>query len=167
MLKSLIRTFAGPSRDPRMAFISRPLPRQLLDEQVVAALEIALAEDGRPETLVETLPAALRKVTGYDYEVLDRSTRDVTGAYRTTQVMIRDGDVGLWPGYKARAYELRAPSKSAETARAAIIAAEGPDAAAAGPSPTAPAGKPGWAPPPPLGSEPAPEGKPGGTEASA
>jgi hypothetical protein len=156
MLKSLIRTLAGPSRDPRMAFISRPLPRRLLDEQVVAALEIALAEDPRPETLVDTLPAALRQVTGWDYEVLDRSTRDVTGSYRKTQLMIRDGDVGLWPGYKARAYSLRAPSKTAEEARAAIAAAERPGGAGASPSLTDPARKPGWAPPPALGSEPAP-----------
>jgi len=151
MLKSLIRTFAGPSRDPKMAFISRPLPRRLLDEQVVAALEIALAADPRPETLVETLPGALRQVTGYDYEVLDRSTRDVTGSYRSTKVMIRDGEVGLWPGYKARAYSLRASSRAAEDARAAIAAAEhaGEDAAS---SPTNPAHKPGWAPPAPIGT---------------
>lgn len=167
MLKSLIRTFAGPSRDPRMAFISRPLPRRLPDEQVVAALEIALAQDPRPETLVETLPGALRQVTGYDYQVLDRSTRDVTGSYRKTQVMIRDGDVGLWPGYKARAYALRAPPRTAEAARAAIAAAEHPESAAASPSPTNPVGKPGWSPPPQVGSEPSPAAEPGGSEASA
>jgi hypothetical protein len=166
MLKSLIRTLVGPSRDPRMAFISRPLPRRLLDEQVVAALEIALAADPRPETLVDTLPAALRQVTGWDYEVLDRSSRDVTGSYRKTQLMIRDGDVGLWPGYKARAYSLRAPSKSAEAARAAIAAAEHP-AGATPASPTSPAGKPGWAPPPPVGSGPAPEAEADQSETGA
>jgi hypothetical protein len=149
MFKSLIRTFTGPSRDPRMAFISRPLPRYLPDEQVVAALEIALAQDPRAESLVETLPAALRQVTGHDFEVLDRSTRDVTGAFRKTQVMIRDGEVGLWPGYKARAYPLLAKSKRAEAARAGIAAAERP-AAPSAPAPTNPAGKPGWAPPPPV-----------------
>lgn len=167
MLKSLIRTFAGPSRDPRMAFISRPLPRRLPDEQVVAALEIALAEDPRPETLVETLPGALRQVTGYDYQVLDRSAGDVTGSYRRTQVMIRDGDVGLWPGYKARAYALRAPSKTAEAARAAIAAAEHPESAAASPSPTNPVGKVGWASPPPVGSESPSAGEPDSAETSA
>jgi hypothetical protein len=167
MFKSLIRTFAGPSRDPRMAFISRPLPRRLLDEQVVAALELALAEDPRPETLVETLPGALRAVTGYGYEVLDRSTRDVTGAYRRTQVMIRDGDVGLWPGYRARAYSMRAPSKTTEAARAAIVAAEHPGATAGGPSPTSPVGKAGWAPPPSVGSAVAPADEPGVSESSA
>ena len=31
-MKRLIRTFVGPSRDPRMmAYISRPLPRDLTD----------------------------------------------------------------------------------------------------------------------------------------
>ena len=167
MFKSLIRTFAGPSRDPRMAFISRPLPRRLLDEQVVAALEVALAEDPRPETLVETLPGALRAVTGYDYEVLDRSTRDVTGAYRRTQVMIRDGDVGLWPGYRARAYSMRAPSKTTEAARAAIAAAEHPGTAAASASPTNPVGKAGWAPPPSVASALAPSDEAGESETSA
>ena len=43
MFKSLVRTLKGPSRDPRMALISLPMPRNLLDEQVLAALEIALA----------------------------------------------------------------------------------------------------------------------------
>jgi hypothetical protein len=53
-------------------------------------------------------------------------------------VMIRDGDVGLWPGFAARSYPLIRPSaKTAETA--AII--EG-DAAA-------PKRKPGWEPPAP------------------
>ena len=47
MLKSLVRTLEGPSRDPRMAYISRPMPRDLPDEQVLEALEIALA--GRPQ----------------------------------------------------------------------------------------------------------------------
>ena len=165
MIKSLIRTFAGPSRDPKMAFISRPLPRRLLDEQVVAALEIALAEDPRPETLVETLPGALRRVTGYGYEVLDRSTRDVTGVYRRTQVMIRDGEVGLWPGYKARPYSLRAPSRSAEEARAAIAAAEHPPGSSDA-SRTKPAGKPGWAPPPAIGSAPASDSETDHSDAS-
>ena len=99
MLKSLVRTFRGPSRDPRMTYISRPLPRDLPDEQVVEALELALAADPNPATLVETLPAALAQVTGRDLQVLDRSVRDVTGAFSKVQVMIRDGDVGLWPGY--------------------------------------------------------------------
>lgn len=145
MLKSLIRTFIGPSRDPRMAFISRPLPRYLPDTQVVAALEIALAADPRGEALVETLPAALIQVTGRSYSVLDRSSRDVTGAYRNTQVMIRDGEVGLWPGYQARAYPMLAPAKRAAAARIAIA----PDGQAGGPlAPTNPVGKPGWAPPP-------------------
>ena len=134
MFKSLIRTLAGPSRDPRMAYISRPLPRYLPDAQVLAALGIALAEDPRPETLVETLPPALRQVTGHAFSVLDRSSRDVTGAYRKTQVMIRDGEVGLWPGYKARAYPLLAQARRD-----------------APPAPTNPVGKPGWAPPRPVG----------------
>ena len=95
MFKSLIRTIRGPSRDPRMAYITRPLPRYLPDEQVVAALEIAMADNPDPAYLVETLPSALRAVTGHDFQVLDRSTGDVTGSYRKTQVMIRDGEVGL------------------------------------------------------------------------
>ena len=146
MIKSLVRTLKGPSRDPRMALISRPLPRNLLDEQVLAALEIALAADPNPDDLVETLPAALHQVTGHHYQVLDRAASDVTGAFRRTQVMIRDGAVGLWPGYEARAYPLLAPSAHTERTRAAIAAADG--SAPAGPSPTNPVGKPGWAPPP-------------------
>jgi hypothetical protein len=151
MLNSLIRTLKGPSRDPRMAYISRPLPRNLPDEQVLAALEIALAADPNPDNLVETLRPALRQVTGHDYQVLDRAASDVTGAFRRSQVMIRDGAVGLWPGYEARAYPLLAPSKQAEQTRAAIVAADA--SPADGPSPTNPAGKRGWAPPPPVGNE--------------
>jgi hypothetical protein len=148
MIKSLVRTLRGPSRDPRMGYISRPLPRDLLDEQVVAALELALAADPDPTGLVESLPPALRQVTGHDYQVLDRAAADVTGTFRRTQVMIRDGAVGLWPGYQARAYPMLAPTGSAAEAREAIMAASGeaPDAA----SPTNPVGKPGWAPPPPV-----------------
>jgi hypothetical protein len=145
MLKSLIRTFKGPSRDPRMAYISRPLPRGLTDEEVVQALEIALAADPDPGYLPETLPPALQQVAGRTYQVLDRSVRDVTGAFRRTQVMIRDGDVGRWPGYAAMSYPLLSPSAKAEETRAAIAAADGADGdgAPAGP-------KPGWAPPPPA-----------------
>ena len=146
MIKSLVRTLKGPSRDPLMALISRPLPRNLLDEQVLAALEIALSANPNPDDLVETLPAALRQVTGHDYQVLDRAASDVTGAFRRTQVMIRDGAVGLWPGYAARAYPLLAPPGHTERTRAAIAAAEG--SAADAPSATSPVGKPGWAPPP-------------------
>ncbi len=145
MLKSLVRTFRGPSRDPRMTYVSRPMPRDLPDEQVVAALEIALAADPNPAYLVETLPAALKEVTGRDLQVLDRSVRDVTGAFSRVQVMIRDGDVGHWPGYDAMSYPLITPSEQAEAARAAIIEA---DAASSDSVP--PAGpKPGWEPPPP------------------
>lgn len=147
MVRSLIRTLRGPSQDPLMAYISRPLPRGLLDEEVVAALRKALEVDPRPETLVETLPAALRQVTGRDYQVLDRSVRDVTGAFARGSVMIRDGEVGIWPGYAARAYPLLQPAQRAEGARAATDA----------PSETSPVGKPGWAPPPPVDREgPAP-----------
>jgi hypothetical protein len=144
MFKSLVRTFKGPSRDPRMAYISRPLPRDLPDEQVVEALEVALAVDPDPAYLVETLPPALRQVTGRELQVMDRTVRDVTGAYLKTQVMIRDGDVGSWPGYAAMSYPLLAPSARVEETRAAIAAAGADDDAAevAGP-------KAGWAPPPP------------------
>lgn len=152
MIKSLVRTLRGPSRHPLMSYISRPLPRDLRDEEVVAALEIALAADPNPDDLVETLPPALREVTGHDYQVLDRSAADVTGTFRRSQVMIRDGAVGLWPGYQARAYPLLAPSKQAEQTRAAIMAADG--AAPEGQSATNPVGKPGWAPPPPIRDEP-------------
>jgi hypothetical protein len=146
MLKSLVRTFRGPSRDPRMAYISRPLPRDLPDEQVLAALELAFEADPDPAYLVETLPPALHQVTGRtNLEVLDRSVRDVTGAFAKTLVMIRGGDVGSWPGYAAMSYPLLAPSSKAEETRAAIIAADTPDGADA---PTGP--KPGWAPPPPI-----------------
>lgn len=140
MLKSLVRAIRGPSSDPRMTFISRPLPRGLLDEQVVAALDLALAADPDPAYLVETLPAALRQVTGTDYEVLDRSTRDVTGAFVKSMVMIRQGGVGLWPGYQARAYPLLARDARVEETRAAIAAAEGVPSTA----------KEGWAPPAPV-----------------
>jgi hypothetical protein len=146
MFKSLVRTFKGPSRDPRMAYISRPMPRDLPDEQVVEALEIALAVDPNPAYLVETLPPALKQVTGRDLQVLDRSVQDVTGAFTKTSVMIRDGDVGSWPGYAAMSYPLLAPTDKAEETRAAIAAADAPaeegDAPPSGP-------KPGWAPPPP------------------
>jgi hypothetical protein len=139
MLKSLVRTLKGPSRDPRMTHISRPLPRGLLDEQVLAALEIALARDPDPAYLVETLPGALHEITGHDYEVLDRSTRDVTSTYTKTMVMIRDGSVGIWPGHAARAYPLLARDARHEETRAAIAEAAGADA---------PARKAGWEPPP-------------------
>ena len=142
MFKSLVRTFKGPSRDPRMAYISRPLPRDLLDEDVVAALELALAENSNPAYLPETLGPALRQVTGRDLQVMDRSVRDVTGAFSKTMVMIRDGDVGSWPGYAAMSYPLLAPSAVAEETRAAIAAGDGEE------QPAGP--KPGWAPPPPV-----------------
>jgi hypothetical protein len=142
MLKSLKRTFMGPSRDPRMlAYISRPLPRDLLDEDVVAALDLALAENPDPDYLVETLQPALRQVTGRDLEVLDRSTRDVTAAFGKTMVMIRDGDVGLWPGYAARSYPLIRPSQKAAETAATIEAVEGV---------ASPKRKPGWEPPAPT-----------------
>jgi hypothetical protein len=145
MFRSLVRTFKGPSRDPRMAYISRPLPRDLPDEQVLAALELALSADPDPAYLPDTLPAALKQVTGRDLQVLDRSVRDVTGAYTKTMVMIRDGDVGAWPGYAAMSYPLLAPDRAEETR--AAIAGDAPGA-------DAPAGpKPGWAPPPPGGRD--------------
>jgi hypothetical protein len=144
MFKQLKRTFVGPSRDPRMAYISRPLPRDLPDEQVLAALDIALQADPNPAYLVETLPPALRQVTGRTLQVMDRSVRDVTGAFSKTLVMIRDGEVGSWPGYAATSYPLLAPSDKTEETRAAIVAA---DAADGGPPP-APERKPGWEPPP-------------------
>jgi hypothetical protein len=143
MVRSLIRTLRGPSQDPVMAYISRPLPRGLLDEEVVAAVRRALEVDPRPATLVETLPAALRQVTGRDYQVLDRSVRDVTGAFARASVMIRDGEVGIWPGYAARAYPLLKPAGKADGARVAT------DASPAS-SETSPVGKAGWAPPPPV-----------------
>ena len=145
MIKSLVRTFKGPSRDPLMTYISRPMPRDLPDEDVLAAIEIALRTDPNPAYLVETLPAALKEVTGRDLQVLDRSVRDVTGAFSRAQVMIRDGDVGRWPGYDAMSYPLIAPSDKAEATRAAIVAADAPEGHA-----EPPAGpKAGWAPPPP------------------
>ena len=137
MFKSLVRTFKGPSRDPRMAYISRPMPRDLLDEQVLDALDLALAADPNPAYLVETLAPALRRVTGREFQGMDRSVRDVTGAFHRVQVMIRDGDVGRWPGYDAMSYPLIAPSAKAQETRAAIADAAAP----AGP-------KPGWTPPP-------------------
>ena len=146
MLKSLVRTFKGPSRDPRMAYISRPLPRDLRDEDVVAALELAFADNPNPAYLVETLPGALRQVTGRSFQVLDRSVRDVTGAFTKTFIMIRDGDVGRWPGYDAMSYPLLAPRERVEQTRRAIVAAD----SAGSEEPDEPAGpKPGWAPPPP------------------
>jgi hypothetical protein len=129
-----------------MAFISRPLPRDLPDEQVVAALEIAFGVDPDPAYLPETLPAALKQVTGRELQVMDRTSRDVTGAFIKTQVMIRDGDVGSWPGYDAMSYPLLAPSAKAEQTRAAIAAADG--TGADGGRPEGP--KPGWTPPPPI-----------------
>jgi hypothetical protein len=145
MFKSLVRTFKGPSRDPRMAYISRPMPRDLLDEHVLEALEIAFATDPNPAYLPETLPPALKQVTGRDLQVMDRSVRDVTGAFAKTQVMIRDGDVGSWPGYAAMSYSLLAPADRVEETRRAIAAADTPDGDARAPS----GPKPGWAPPRP------------------
>jgi hypothetical protein len=142
MLKSFVRTLRGPTRDPRMTHISRPLPRGLLDEQVLAAIDLALAENPDPGYLVETLPAALRQVTGREYQVLDRTTGDVTGSFVKQMVMIREGDVGLWPGYAARAYPLLARDASTQEARAAI--------AAAAPGGASPERKPGWEPPAPA-----------------
>jgi hypothetical protein len=144
MVRSLIRTLRGPSQDPVMTHISRPLPRGLLDEEVVAAVRKALEADPRPATLVETLPAALRQVTGRSYQVLDRSVRDVTGAFAKASVMIRDGEVGIWPGYAARAYPLLEPSRKGKGDGAR--GAEASDT----PSPTDPVGKAGWKPPPPV-----------------
>lgn len=146
MFKNLVRTFTGPSRDPRMAYISRPLPRDLPDAQVVEALGLALAENANPRYLVETLPAALKQVTGRDLEVLDRSVSDVTGRYAKTMVMIRDGDVGLWRGYETMRYPLLAKSAKRDETQAALAGSD----ATAEPSPTSPVRKPGWAPPPPL-----------------
>jgi hypothetical protein len=148
MIKSMIRTFRGPSRDPRMASISRPLPRNLTDEEVLAALDLALERNPDTRFLVETLQPALHEVTGRDYEVLDRSVRDVTGAFSKPMVMIREGSVGLWPGYAARSYPLLAEAERTEEARRAIAAAAGQGDEV--PSPTSPVGKAGWAPPPPL-----------------
>ena len=146
MFKSLFRTLRGPTRDPRMAYVSRPLPRDLSDEDTIAALELAFADDPNPAYLPETLPPALKQVTGRDLQVLDRSIRDVTGAFTRTYVMIRDGDVGRWPGYDAMSYPLLAPTPKAEQTRAAI-AAGGTEAGDGAEAPVGP--KPGWAPPPP------------------
>jgi hypothetical protein len=128
-----------------MAYISRPMPRDLLDADVLDALDLALEGDPNPAYLVETLPPALRQVTGRDLQVMDRSVRDVTGAFHRVQVMIRDGDVGRWPGYDAMSYPLIAPSAKAEETRAAIAAAASEDDDV----PTGP--KPGWTPPPYAG----------------
>ena len=146
MVRSLWRTLMGPSRDPHMRYVSRPLPRDLPDAQVVAALDRALAVNPDPAYLVETLPSALRAVTGRDYEVLDRTSQDVTGSYLRRSVMIRDGDVGHWPGYDAMRYSLLASPDDAAAARAALA--------------EPPARMPGWDPPPARGSEPAPTAEP-------
>lgn len=147
-----------------MEFISRPLPKGLLDEEVVAALEIALERNPNPASLVEELPAALREVTGRQYQVLDRSVQDVTRAFAKTMVMIRDGDVGLWPGYAARAYPLLDASGLVEETRREIAAASGEDQQS---SATNPAGKPGWAPPKPIEPEAPPEVPVGDADAGA
>ena len=103
-----------------MAYVSRPLPRDLPDAQVVEALDRAFAVNPDPAYLVETLPAALREVTGRDYEVLDRSVQDVTFTHHRRSIMIRDGDVGHWPGYDAMRYSLLASPEEAAAARAAL-----------------------------------------------
>jgi hypothetical protein len=140
MVRSLWRTLLGPSRDPRMEFISRPLPRDLPDASVVEALGRALTENPDPYYLVETLPKALREVTGRDYEVLDRSVQDVTGTHLKRAVMIRDGDVGHWPGYDAMRYSLLASPEQAAAAREVLS--------------EPPSRMPGWEPPPPAGPTP-------------
>jgi hypothetical protein len=138
-----------------MAYISRPLPRDLPDAQVVEALDRALAVNPDPAYLVETLPAALREVTGREFEVLDRSVQDVTGTHLRRAVMIRDGDVGHWPGYDAMRYTLLASPKDAAAARAALA--------------EPPARMPGWQPPAPAGAPAAaaPEGAAEGLEVEA
>jgi len=103
-----------------MAYVSRPLPRGLPDALVVEALDRALAANPDPAYLVETLPSALREVTGRNFEVLDRSVQDVTGAHLRRSIMIRDGDVGHWPGYDAMRYSLLASPEEAAAARAAL-----------------------------------------------
>jgi hypothetical protein len=118
-----------------MRYISRPLPRDLPDDLVVQALDLAMAANPDPAYLVETLPAALRQVTGRDFEVMDRSARDVTGIHMRRSVMIRDGDVGHWPGYDSRRYSLLAGPAEAAAARAALA--------------EPPARMPGWDPPGP------------------
>ena len=128
----------GPSRDSRMRYISRPLPRDLPDDLVVQALDLAMAVNPDPAYLVETLPAALRQVTGRDFEVMDRSVRDVTGIHLRRAVMIRDGDVGHWPGYDSRRYSMLSGPKEAAAARAALA--------------EPPAVMPGWEPPGPPAS---------------
>jgi len=148
MVRSLWRTFMGPSRDSRMRYISRPLPRGLPDETVVQALDKAMAVNPDPAYLVETLPAALREVTGRDYEVMDRSVRDVTGIHMRRSVMIRDGDVGHWPGYDSRRYSMLSSPADAAAARAALA--------------EPPTRMPGWEPPGPpgLAAEPSPAESP-------
>jgi hypothetical protein len=120
-----------------MRYISRPLPRDLPDAQVVEALDRALAVNDDPYYLVETLPAALREVTGRDFEVLDRSVQDVTGTHLRRAVMIRDGDVGHWPGYDAMRYSLLASPEEAAAARAALSEPPSRMAGWAPPAPTA------------------------------
>jgi hypothetical protein len=142
MVKSLWRTLLGPSRDSRMAYISRPLPRDLPDAEVVQALDKALAVNPDPSYLVETLPDALYEVTGRRFEVLDRSVRDVTGTHSRRAVMIRDGDVGHWPGYDAMRYSLLASPEDAAAARDALA--------------EPPARMAGWDPPAPVGADPEP-----------
>ena len=121
-----------------MRYISRPLPRDLPDDLVVQALDLAMAVNPDPAYLVETLPAALRQVTGRDFEVMDRSVRDVTGIHLRRAVMIRDGDVGHWPGYDSRRYSMLSGPKEAAAARAALA--------------EPPALMPGWEPPGPPAS---------------
>ncbi|MGI8872701.1 MAG: hypothetical protein ACR2KI_08940 [Candidatus Limnocylindria bacterium] len=145
MFKKIVRTLSGPTRDPRMDHISRPLPRGMTDEVVLAAIDRALAVNPDPTYLPETLPAALRELTSHDYEVLDRSARDVTGSFSRSMVMIRDGGVGQWPGYAAMSYPLLAESARARETRAAIAAAD----LSGGSTPPGSPRKPGWEPPPP------------------
>lgn len=143
----------GPSRDSRMRYISRPLPRDLPDEQVVQALDIAMAANADPAYLVETLPAALRQVTGRDFEVMDRSVQDVTGIHLRRAVMIRDGDVGHWPGYDSRRYSMLSGPAEAAAARAALAE---------------PAARmTGWEPPGPPASPADPADPPGAVAAAA
>ena len=139
MLRNLIRTLRGPSNDPRMAYISRPLPGDLPDEEVVEALEIGLRENPDPTYLVETLPPALKQVTGRDLQVLDCSARDVTGRFVKRQVMIRQGDVGRWRGYQQNPYPLIAPPSRGRRPARGTDGGEG----------DRPEPMPGWAPPPP------------------
>ena len=145
MLKSLVRTLRGPSRDPRMAYVSRPMPRDLPDEQVIQALEMALGADPNPS------PPRRDAASGAQAGHGSRSAG--AGPVRARRYRRLHEGAGHDPRWRRRqlarlrrdVVSASAAIRGRRAARAAIIAADTASSDQAPPS----GPKPGWEPPPP------------------